>query len=166
MIPFRTTHPAPHIKDLQPFGKDKVAIPYSGTIYPHKFPRWQAVFDAANMGWAWWQKDRLCAVTTDDEGEFWTVPNLPSARQIRLNFRAPMAGKIRVGIEDVVGRSVSGCPSAERTPVVGQTSMLAHVDSRRNSRIRFGRRRQRAFDPFSVGHRQAIRITRPKPSNS
>lgn len=39
-------------KDLQPFGKDKVAIPYSGTIYPHKFPRWQAVFDAANMGWA------------------------------------------------------------------------------------------------------------------
>ena len=28
-----------------------------------------------------------------DEAEFWTTPILPFARQIRLNFRAPMAGE-------------------------------------------------------------------------
>lgn len=56
-------------------------------------------------------------MTTDDEGEFWTVPILPSGRQIRLNFRAPMAGEIRVGIEDVVGRSVSDCD-----PLIGDWS--------------------------------------------
>ena len=96
-------------KDLQPFGTDKIAIPYSGTIYPHKFPRWSPVFAAASMGWAWWQKDRLCAVTTDNEGEFWTIPMLPSGRQIRLNFRAPMAGTVEIGIEGVAGRAASDC---------------------------------------------------------
>ena len=32
-----------------------------------------------------------------------------SGRRIRLNFRAPMAGNIGVGIEGVAGRSASDC---------------------------------------------------------
>ncbi|MCZ6677782.1 MAG: hypothetical protein O7E52_11085 [Candidatus Poribacteria bacterium] len=96
-------------KDLQPFGEDKIAIPYSGTPYPHKFPRWQAVWDAASMGWAWWPKDRLCALVADYDGEFWTIPIVPAGREIRLNFRAPMAGEIRVGVEGVDGRSAHDC---------------------------------------------------------
>jgi hypothetical protein len=96
-------------KDLQPFGKDKIAIPYFGTTYPHKFPRWQAVWDAANMGWAWWPKDRLCALVADYEGEFWTTPIIPAGREIRLNFRTPMAGMIRVGIDGVAERSLEVC---------------------------------------------------------
>ena len=48
-------------------------------------------------------------MTTDNEGEFWTVPIRPSGRQIRLNFRAPMAGKVGIGIEGIAGRSASDC---------------------------------------------------------
>ncbi len=101
-------------KDLQCFGEDKIAIPYSGTPHPHKYPRWQGVWDAANMGWAWWPKDRLCALVADYEGEFWTTPIVPAGREIRLNFRTPMAGEIRVGIEGVKGRSVDDC-----APLIG-----------------------------------------------
>ena len=106
-------------KDLQPFGDDKVAIPYFGVAYPHKYPRWPSVWEAASMGWAWWQTDRLCALTSDGDGEFWTVPIHPSGRRIRLNFRAPMAGEIRVGIEGVEGRTAADCD-----PLTGDESDL------------------------------------------
>jgi hypothetical protein len=96
-------------KDLLPFGKDRVATPYSGTAYPHKHPRWPAVWDAWNMGWAWWTRDRLCGLVADYEGEFWTMPAVPAGRQVRLNFRTPMAGEIRVGIQGVEGRSIQDC---------------------------------------------------------
>jgi hypothetical protein len=101
-------------KDLLPFGPDKVAPPYSGTRCPHKYPRSQAVWDAWKLGWACWPKDRLCAVTADQAGEFWTMPAAPGGRTIRLNFRTPMAGEIRVGIYEAAGRSVDDCD-----PLVG-----------------------------------------------
>lgn len=96
-------------KDLMPFGPDRVAIPYSGTSFPHKYPRFQSVWDSFDMGWASWQRDRICAVVADGEGEFWTQPVLPAAGRIRLNYRAPTAGVIHVGIEGVDGRSAADC---------------------------------------------------------
>ena len=101
-------------KDLVPFGRDQVAIPYSGTPFPHKYPRWPAVWDAWKQGWAHWPRDRICALKADRVGEFWTVPILPAGRTIRLNFRTPMAGEIRVGIEGAAGRSIEECD-----PLVG-----------------------------------------------
>jgi hypothetical protein len=101
-------------KDLVPFGPGRIAIPYSGTTYPHKHPRWPAVWDAWNLGWAWWPEDRLCGLQAEYQGEFWTVPVVPAGRQVRLNFRTPMAGMVRVGIEGVAGRSVEECD-----PLVG-----------------------------------------------
>ena len=96
-------------KDLMPFGPDRIATPYTGTRYPHKYPRWPAVWDAMNMGWASWQKGRIGAVVADGEGEFWTQPVVPAGGRIRLNYGTPMAGEIRVGIESVQGRSAEDC---------------------------------------------------------
>ncbi len=96
-------------KDLIPFGPDRMATPYTGTPYPHKYPRWQGVWDAWNMGWASWPKERICAVVADDEGEFWTQTIVPAGGRIRLNYCAPAAGEIRVGIEGVEGRSAADC---------------------------------------------------------
>ena len=96
-------------KDLMPFGPDRIAIPYTGIPYPHKYPRWQTVWDTWNMGWASWPKDRICAVVAEGEGEFWTQPVVPAGGRIRLNYRAPAAGEIRLGIEGVEGRSAADC---------------------------------------------------------
>jgi hypothetical protein len=101
-------------KDLVPFGAGRMATPYSGTTYPHKHPRWPAVWDAWNLGWAWWPEDRLCALQADYQGEVWTDPVVPAGRRLRLNFRTPMAGLVRVGVEGVAGRSVEDCD-----PLVG-----------------------------------------------
>ncbi len=109
-------------KDLMPMGGDKVAIPYVATCYPHKYPRWPAVWDAWRTGWAWWPKDRVCAVLAEGEGEFWTTPVVPPGRQIRLNCKTPMAGEVRVGVEGVAGRSADDCD-----PITGDhTSAPVH----------------------------------------
>ncbi len=97
-------------KDLVPFDNGtKIAIPYAGTTFPHKYPRWPNVYDAWQQGWAWWPKDRLCAIAADQHGEFRTVQITPAGREMRLNFRAPRGGEVRVGIQGVRGRSVDDC---------------------------------------------------------
>ncbi|MEW6754134.1 MAG: hypothetical protein AB1505_24610 [Candidatus Latescibacterota bacterium] len=101
-------------KDLVPFGPGRIATPYSGTAYPHKFPRWQAVWDAWNLGWASWPEDRLCGLVADDVGEAWTQPVELAGPRLRLNCRVPMGGQIRVGLVDVEGRSARECD-----PIVG-----------------------------------------------
>lgn len=96
-------------KDLVPFGKGRVGLAYTGTRFPHKYPRWQEVWDAWKMGWAWWPEDRLCAIVADYIGEFHTYPLTPAGRQIRLNFRTPQAGEVRVGLVGVEGRNLEDC---------------------------------------------------------
>jgi hypothetical protein len=102
-------------KDLMPFGPGRIATPYSGTPYPHKYPRFQQVWDAWNLGWAVWTEDRLCGVAADDTGEFWTQPVVPAGRRIRLNCRVPLGGEIRVGVVDAEGRNTAACD-----PIVGE----------------------------------------------
>lgn len=101
-------------KDLVPFGKDRIAIPYYGTSFPHKYPRWQDILDASRSGWAWWPKGRLCAVVADEEGSFATFHIVPAGRQLRLNVNTSYAGEVRVGLYDqnwqeVPGRTISDC---------------------------------------------------------
>jgi hypothetical protein len=96
-------------KDLVPLGEDRLAVPYSGTPYPHKYPRWPEVFSAMKTAWVWWPKDRLTAAVADEEGQFWTLPMDPAGGEIHLNFRTARAGDIRIGILNEEGRSIKDC---------------------------------------------------------
>jgi hypothetical protein len=100
-------------KDLVPL-EEGVAAPYSGTPYPHKYPRWQHVLEAGQRSWVQWAPGRLCALGAEEEGEFWTVPLERQGRELRLNARTRRAGQVRVGVAGVEGRSVEDC-----APVVG-----------------------------------------------
>ena len=96
-------------KNLVPLGSDRVAIPYSGTPYPHKYPRWQPVLEAGHRTWAWWPKGRLCAVTADEDGEFTTFSIPVMGHELRINARTRRAGGIWVGLVGREGRSVADC---------------------------------------------------------
>jgi hypothetical protein len=90
-------------------GADRIGIPYHGTPYPHKYPRWDEVYDSWRWGWGWWPVDRLCSVTADREGEFWTPPGPASGAGLRLNCRTHRAGEVRVGIEDAEHHRTLDC---------------------------------------------------------
>jgi hypothetical protein len=95
--------------DLVALGQDRVALRYSGTSFPHKYPRWPGVLAAGRTAWAWWPKGRLAGVVADQEGEFFTFPMAPAGRQLRLNLRTRRAGQVRVGVVGAAGRSVEEC---------------------------------------------------------
>ncbi|UCD27460.1 MAG: hypothetical protein JSV03_10075, partial [Planctomycetota bacterium] len=95
-------------KQLLPLGQDRIAIPYTGYPYPHKYPRWPNVL-ASKTGWAAWPRGRLCALRTDEDGRFNTFPVRVTGHQLRLNLRVRRAGGIRVGLKGVDGRSVTDC---------------------------------------------------------
>lgn len=102
-------------KDLVPFGAGLVGVPYHGTRFPHKYPRWWIVRESMPWwGWAWWQRERLSAVVADGDGEFWTPAMLPAGRRLRVNVRTARAGFVRLGVVGVGARSVDDC-----TPIVG-----------------------------------------------
>ena len=96
-------------KHLVPLGKDRVAVPYGGIRFPHKYPRWKEVIEAHLEGWAWWTEGRLCAVVAEEEGEFFTLPIAPAGRGLRMNLRTCRSGEVRVGIVGATGRDVADC---------------------------------------------------------
>lgn len=96
-------------KDLVPLAGDSLAIPFGGTPFPHKYPRWQSVLDAYRRGWACWPNGRLCAVVADQEGEFHTFALPPAGRKLKLNVRTRRSGYVRVGLAGVPGRSADDC---------------------------------------------------------
>jgi hypothetical protein len=105
-------------KDLVPLGKDRIAIPYSGSTHPHKSPRWPGVISSAT-GWASWPKGRLCAIRADEEGQFSTFGVEITGQQLKINARVRRAGEIRIGLIGTNGRSVGECD-----PITGDS--LAH----------------------------------------
>ena len=95
-------------KNLVPLGDDRVAIPYSGSTHPHKYPRWPGVISHA-MGWASWPKGRLCALVADEEGEFHTFGVQVTGEKLKLNAKVRRAGYVRIGLSGANGRSTSDC---------------------------------------------------------
>ena len=86
-------------RDLVPLGTDRVALPYHGTSYPHKYPRWPNVLSASRSAWASWPRGRLCALTADADGAFSTLPLGAAGRRLRVNARVRRGGEIRIGVE-------------------------------------------------------------------
>jgi hypothetical protein len=85
---------------------DRVALPFAGYQYAHKYPRWPR---AGQVGLAVWKKHRLCALEAAEAGEFWMVPSLLPGQRLYVNFQTHQAGFIRVGVEGVDGRGVADC---------------------------------------------------------
>jgi hypothetical protein len=96
-------------KDLVPLPGDRIGVPYHGTAFPHKYPRWKGVLAAGRTAWATWPRGRICAVAADEEGEFFTFPLAPAGRELRLNVRTRRGGEVRVGLVGCPGRAAADC---------------------------------------------------------
>ena len=86
---------------LVPLGPDLVGLPYQGSTFPHKYPRWKDRDDRGQTKYAIWKKGRLACVEAPGEGFFATpVLKLPG-RQLRINCKTPMTGEIRVEVVEI-----------------------------------------------------------------
>ncbi len=103
----------PHLVEL-PNGD--WALPYTGYLYPHKYPRgaWRY-----SPGLAVWTKGRLVALEAKTEGAFTTVAILPPGRKLRINAVTKRAGEIRVEAGDFEGKPLPGRSFEEADPIVG-----------------------------------------------
>jgi hypothetical protein len=100
--------------DLVPFGPDRVAMRYSATSFPHKYPRWPNVLDAMRTGWVTWEKGRLAAVVAEEEGEFFMPMAIPAGKTLHANVRTRKAGMLRIALHDIPGRSLE-----DADPILG-----------------------------------------------
>ena len=85
---------------------DRVALPYGGYGYPHKYPRFDRV---GQIGLATWPKERLVALQADEDAEFWTPDLNLLGQTLHLNFEVKRAGYLKVGVEGVAGRGLEDC---------------------------------------------------------
>ncbi|HQM50630.1 MAG TPA: hypothetical protein PLJ71_18225 [Candidatus Hydrogenedentes bacterium] len=95
-------------KGLVPLGTDRIAIPYSGSTHPHKYPRWPGVISHA-AGWASWPSGRLSALVAGEEGEFCTFGVEVTGAELKVNANIRRAGELRVGLRGVEGRTAGDC---------------------------------------------------------
>lgn len=104
---------APHLVEL-PSGD--WALPYTGYLYPHKYPRgaWRY-----SPGLAVWPKGRLIAVEAEEEGEFTTVAILPPGRKLTINAVTKRAGVILVEVGDFEGNPLPGRTFGDADEIVG-----------------------------------------------
>lgn len=91
------------------------ALPYTGFVYPHKYPRgsWRA-----DVGFAIWPKGRLIALEAPEEGSFTTVEFVPPGRKILINAMTERAGSILVEACRIGGTPLPGRTFAEAAPII------------------------------------------------
>lgn len=85
---------------------NRVALPYGGYKYPHKYPRFGRM---GQLGLAVWQKERLVALEADEDGEFYTQPMTLPGETLHLNFQTKRAGYIKVEVCDIAGHTLDDC---------------------------------------------------------
>jgi len=83
----------------------RMGIPLAATPVPHKHPR---LAPLGALAWAWWPMGRLVALEAEVEGSFALQPMRTEKRRLRLNFRTPPAGSIRVRLLDGKGNEIPG----------------------------------------------------------
>jgi len=92
------------------------ALPYTGYIFPHKYPRGQLKYAT---GYALWPKGRLVALEAQDIGEFTTAQFFPPGRKMRINADVHRAGSIIVEVADQGYKTIEGRSFADCVPVIG-----------------------------------------------
>lgn len=92
------------------------ALPYTGYLFPHKYPRGQWRFQP---GMAIWTKGRLVALEAPDRGEFATVAFVPPGRKLLINGLTKRAGSILIEAALLGGAPIPGRTFAEADPIIG-----------------------------------------------
>ncbi|MEO6436648.1 MAG: hypothetical protein ABIP55_12930 [Tepidisphaeraceae bacterium] len=92
------------------------ALPYTGYVYPHKYPRAAWAYDPGLMIWP---KGRLMALRAKDRGEFTTVAILAPGSKLRINALTERAGSILVEAADLGGKPIAGRTFDDAIPIVG-----------------------------------------------
>lgn len=92
------------------------AMPYTGYIYPHKYPRGAWKY---GVGLAVWPKGRLMALVADERGEFATAAVVAPGKKLFINAVTDRAGSILVEAMDVDGKTIPGRSFADAVPVIG-----------------------------------------------
>lgn len=92
------------------------ALPYTGYLFPHKYPRGQWRF---SPGYAIWPKGRLVALEAPERGEFATVALRVSGTKLRLNVSTRRGGRILVEAARGNGEPLPGRDFDHATPIIG-----------------------------------------------
>lgn len=69
-----------------------------GLPFDHKDPRWRDRNDRRVTCYALWNRERLVCVEAAGEGEFTPSAFRTTGRELRLGFKAPFTGEIRVAV--------------------------------------------------------------------
>lgn len=107
---------------LVPLNDGRVGLPYKGSTFPHKYPRWPDRGDRGRKRYAIWKTGRLACVESPGEGFFATPVFKFSGRQLKLNIKTAFTGEVRVEVigisswvnkkkteETIPGRSFNDC---------------------------------------------------------
>jgi hypothetical protein len=92
------------------------ALPYTGYIYPHKYPRGAWGLD---VGYALWPKGRLVALEAKERGQFSTVAILAPGAKLRINAVTARAGSILVEAAGLDGKPLPGRSFDDAVPIIG-----------------------------------------------
>ena len=92
------------------------ALPYTGYVFPHKYPRGQLAFAG---GYAIWPNGRLIALEARKKGEFATAVLMPPGSRMRINAVARAGGSIRIEVADFDGNAFPGRSFDDSAPVTG-----------------------------------------------
>ncbi|MCA9426201.1 MAG: hypothetical protein KC994_14060 [Candidatus Omnitrophica bacterium] len=92
------------------------ALPYTGYLYPHKYPRGAWGYD---IGMAIWPKGRMIGLEAEDEGEFATMAIVLPGSKMGINALTKRAGQILVEVADYNGDPITGHTFEEADPIVG-----------------------------------------------
>lgn len=92
------------------------ALPYTGFIYPHKYPRGAWKY---SVGLAVWPKGRVMGIVADEKGEFTTAAVVAPGQRLRINAVTERAGSILVEVADLDGKPIAGRTFAEAVPILG-----------------------------------------------
>lgn len=107
-------------------GNGQIALPVTGYLVPHKYPRSMPL---GRMGLAIWPAERLSALEASGIGGFTTPQLIFSGGQLRLNLETRRAGEVLVEVAEAEGApkpvpqsegpAVPGFSFAECDPICG-----------------------------------------------
>ena len=104
--------------DLIPLSGGRIALPYTGYLYPHKYPRNRSTLKS-RTAYAVWPAGRLGGIEALEEGRFTTLPMTIAGQKLVLNVKTKHAGHVLVEVTDRKGRALSGRSFDEADPITG-----------------------------------------------